>query len=132
MRSLCDYIIAACSGVILLTLVACGATPSLQLACRVDQAVVPLAAGDVATLMGGAGVAVGVAVDTLLVHPAVVALCASVGGVPAVAPPVMPAAVQTAVQVALGKAAPAIGKAATVTTDVNSLIAAGQAAAAAP
>jgi hypothetical protein len=57
------------------------AQTQLALACKVDGAVQPLAAGVVSALPVP-GAAVGVSVDNLLVHPAVVAACAQIGGTP--------------------------------------------------
>ena len=54
---------------------------TLSVACTVDGVVVPLAQPVVAT-MGPAGASVASA-DALLVHPAVVAACAAINGVPA-------------------------------------------------
>ena len=57
-------------------------TAALQVGCSVDGAVQPLAA-PVAASLGAAGTSVAT-VDTLLVHPAVVAACAQLRGTPAV------------------------------------------------
>lgn len=117
-----------------LALVGCG-TPAqvpqtLKVACAVDGAVVPLADPMVAVLVPA--VAPDVAVDTLLVHPAVVALCASLGGSPVAAAVSLLAGLETDPVVAakLAQAAPAIGQAAVVSADVATLTAAGKAAAA--
>ena len=69
-------------------LVGCALTPAqrtaaLQVGCDVDRVMQPLAAPVVASL-GAAGASVATA-DALLVHPAVVAACAQLGGKPAVA-----------------------------------------------
>src|SRR5207248_1368425 len=58
---------------------------ALVVACDVDGAVVPVAQPVVAAL--GAGGARTVSVDTILVHPAVVAACQQLGGMPAGATP---------------------------------------------
>jgi hypothetical protein len=127
----------------LLTLSACGtslttplattapaATAKLALACKVDATVQPIAAATVQALVPAATPAVDV--DTLVVHPAVVALCASVGGTPvAVAQTVVTvAASNPTVAATLTKVAPAIAKAETVANDASSLTAAAVAAAA--
>ncbi|MBW4089876.1 MAG: lipoprotein [Proteobacteria bacterium] len=57
-------------------------TAALRVGCSVDGVVQPLAASTVASL-GTAGATAATA-DTLLVHPAVVAACAQIGGTPAV------------------------------------------------
>jgi hypothetical protein len=59
---------------------------ALTVACNVDGAVVPLAQPVVATL--GPGGATAATLDTLLVHPAVVAACKTVNGTPVSATPV--------------------------------------------
>jgi hypothetical protein len=70
-------------------------TQALVVACDVDGAVVPLAQPVVATL-GPAGATVA-SVDSLLVHPAVVAACQRLGGTPAgVAPVATPVTVPDA------------------------------------
>jgi hypothetical protein len=56
-------------------------TQALAVACDVDGAVVPVAQPVVATL--GNGGAAAASVDSLLVHPAVVAACQQLGGKPA-------------------------------------------------
>ncbi len=57
------------------------ATAALQIACQVDGALQPIAAGVVSNLgVAGASAA---ASDNLLVHPAVVSACAKLGGTPA-------------------------------------------------
>jgi hypothetical protein len=56
-------------------------TQSLAVACKVDGAVVPVAQPVVATL--GAGGAAAAGMDSLLVHPAVMAACQQLGGTPA-------------------------------------------------
>lgn len=62
-------------------------TQELTVACAVDGMLVPLASPVVASLgTGGAAVA---NADNLLVHPAVVAACKSIGGTPASAKPVV-------------------------------------------
>jgi hypothetical protein len=70
-------------------------TQALAVACDVDGAVVPLAQPVAATL--GRGSATAASVDGLLLHPAVVAACRRLGGMPA---GVTPAAVPPAVPVA--------------------------------
>ena len=61
------------------------ATMALQVACQVDGAVQPIAAGVVSGLSpAGASVA---SADSLMVHPAVVAACAKLGGTPVVGTP---------------------------------------------
>lgn len=71
-------------------------TAALQVGCAVDGVVQPLAAPVVASL-GAAGTSLATA-DALLVHPAVVAACAQLGGKPAVvaASAAAPAMVTTA------------------------------------
>jgi hypothetical protein len=69
-------------------------TAALQIGCAVDGVVQPLAAPLVASL-GAAGLTAASA-DTLLVHPAVVAACATLGGTPAVVVTPAPAANPTA------------------------------------
>ena len=88
---------------LLACITACGnATPSQQaqiaqavtVACNVDGVLVPVAQPVVATLgPGGATVA---NVDTLLVHPAVVAACTALKGTPASATPASPPAAAAA------------------------------------
>ena len=56
-------------------------TQALAVACNVDGAVVPVAQPVVATL--GNGGAAAASLDSLLVHPAVVAACQQLGGKPA-------------------------------------------------
>jgi hypothetical protein len=56
----------------------------LQLACQTDAATVPIADATLATLVPAASA--GIAIDTALVHPAVVKYCASLGAVPVAAP----------------------------------------------
>ena len=71
---------------VLLGLSACaGNTPAqnLKLACAIDGAVVPIADPVLAAAVPSTAPAV--TVDVLLVHPAVVALCAAKGGVPVAA-----------------------------------------------
>ena len=90
---------------LLVWLSACGNTSPQQqarlaqavaVACDIDGAVVPLAQPVVATL--GQGGATAANVDSLLVHPAVMAACESIGGAPAgVTPMSPPAAVPAAV-----------------------------------
>jgi hypothetical protein len=60
----------------------------LTVACLVDGVLVPVAQPVVAGL-GSAG-ATAAGVDSLLVHPAVVATCSQLGGAPASAAPVSP------------------------------------------
>lgn len=62
------------------------ATQALRVACQVDGTVVPVAQPVVASL-GPTGAAIA-ATDAALVHPAVVAACASLGGVPVSTAPV--------------------------------------------
>jgi hypothetical protein len=59
---------------------------ALTVACNVDGAVVPIAQPVVATL--GPGGATAASMDTLLVHPAVVAACDTVHGTPVSVVPV--------------------------------------------
>jgi hypothetical protein len=84
---------------VLASLSACGSMPpdqqaglqqALSVACTVDGVIVPFARPVVATL-GTAG-ATAAGVDSLLVHPAVVAACQQLGGTPAIAAPVSPPA----------------------------------------
>ena len=70
-------------------------TQALAVACTVDGAVVPVAQPVVATL--GAGGANAAGADSLLVHPAVVAACARLGGTPAGVTPASAPAVFPAV-----------------------------------
>jgi hypothetical protein len=56
-------------------------TQALAVACNVDGAVVPVAQPVLATL--GNGGAAAASLDSLLVHPAVVAACQQLGGKPA-------------------------------------------------
>lgn len=65
-----------------------GSAQALAVACNVDGAVVPLAQPIVAA-MGQQGAAVA-NLDSLLVHPAVVAACQAINGTPASAAPVAP------------------------------------------
>ena len=61
------------------------ATVALQVACQVDGAVQPIAAGVVSGLSpAGATVA---SADSLMVHPAIVAACAKLGGTPVLGVP---------------------------------------------
>jgi hypothetical protein len=70
-------------------------TQALAVACNVDGAVVPLAQPVVATL--GANGATVAGVDSLLVHPVVVAACQRLGGTPVgVTPAGAPVAVPAA------------------------------------
>jgi hypothetical protein len=70
-------------------------TQALAVACNVDGAVVPVAQPVVATLGSGGAIVAGV--DSLLVHPAVVAACQRLGGTPAgVTPASAPVAVPAA------------------------------------
>ena len=63
-------------------------TQAVTVACNVDGVLVPVAQPVVANLgPGGATVA---NVDTLLVHPAIVAACSALKGTPASATPVSP------------------------------------------
>jgi hypothetical protein len=64
-----------------LVLSACGTPAQQQLACQTDKNLVPIADTTLTTLVPGAAPAV--SIDTLLVHPAVVAYCATLGGTPA-------------------------------------------------
>jgi hypothetical protein len=75
---------------LLACLSACGTVPAAQqaqvqqalaVACTVDGVLVPIAQPIVATI--GAGGAAAAGADVLLVHPAVVAACAAIDGVPA-------------------------------------------------
>jgi hypothetical protein len=84
---------------LLVCLSACGNTSpqqqaklaqALAVACDIDGAVVPLAQPVVATL--GQGGVTAANVDSLLVHPAVVAACRNIGGAPAGVTPVSPPA----------------------------------------
>jgi hypothetical protein len=59
---------------------------AFSVACDVDGVVVPIAQPIVASLGQGAATAAGV--DSLLVHPAVVAACQALNGVPAIVTPV--------------------------------------------
>lgn len=101
----------------------------LKVACAVDGAVVPLADPMIALLVPSAAPAVGV--DQLLVHPAVVATCAALGGSPVAAATELLSAVAADPKVAakLAQAAPAVAQAAVVSSDVATLTAAGKAAA---
>ena len=77
----------ACALAILVSLSACsGVQQALTVACNVDGVVVPIAQPVVATL--GSGGATAARVDSLLVHPAVLAACQQRGGMPATAAPV--------------------------------------------
>lgn len=102
----------------------------LKVACAVDGAVVPIADPMLALLVPSAAPAVGI--DQLLVHPAVVSVCAAIGGSPVAAAASLLAAVEADPTVAakLAQAAPAVAQAATVSSDVATLTAAGQKAAA--
>jgi len=75
---------------LLACLSACGTAPASQqaqiqqaltVACTADGVLVPIAQPIVATM--GTGAAAAANMDALLVHPAVVAACAAVNGVPA-------------------------------------------------
>jgi len=100
MRSTFFAAIGACGLPLVASLSACGSispaqqaqvTQALAVACNVDGAVVPVAQPVVATL-GPSGASVA-SVDSLLVHPAVVAACQRLGGTPAgVTPASVPAA----------------------------------------
>ena len=85
----------------------CAAPPTaqqqqvLRVLCQVDGAIVPVAQPVVATL--GPSGATAVALDAALVHPAVVAACAQLGGVPAGVAP----SVAAAIAPVAGVAAPA-------------------------
>ena len=61
-------------------------TQALTVACNVDGVLVPIAQPVVASL--GPGGAAAINVDSLLVHPTVVAACASIKGTPASVTPV--------------------------------------------
>ncbi len=63
-------------------------TEALTVACNVDGVLVPVAQPVVASV--GPGGAAAANVDSLLVHPAVVAACASLKGTPASVTPVGP------------------------------------------
>ena len=63
---------------------------ALTVACNVDGAIVPAAQPVVATM--GTGGAMAESIDSLLVHPAVVAACASLKGTPASVTVTAPAA----------------------------------------
>ena len=90
-------IMVAMIGASLLVLSACGLTPDQQaqlqvtirqdagVACMIDGVVQPIAAPVLAALVPTAAGAVGI--DTLAIHPAVAAFCASLGGTPAALPP---------------------------------------------
>lgn len=65
------------------------ASQALMVACNVDGVLVPIAQPVVATL--GPGGATAANVDSLLVHPVVVAACAAIKGAPASATPIGPA-----------------------------------------
>lgn len=87
--ALCVAIVAACSN--LPPDQQAKIQQALVVACNVDGVVVPIAQPIVATL--GAGGATAATLDSLLVHPAVVAACNAVNGTPAsvtvVNPPVI-------------------------------------------
>ena len=84
------FLIAAGAACLLAGCTAAGAltpqaTVALQVACQVDGAVQPIAAGVVSGLSpAGATIA---SADSLMVHPAVVAACAKIGGTPVVGTP---------------------------------------------
>ena len=59
---------------------------AFAVACNVDGVLVPITQPIVASLGQGAATAAGV--DSLLVHPAVVAACQAINGVPAIVTPV--------------------------------------------
>jgi hypothetical protein len=61
------------------------ATVAIQIACQVDGSVQPIAAGVVSSL--GPAAAAAASTDSLLVHPAIVAACKTVGGTPVVTTP---------------------------------------------
>jgi hypothetical protein len=61
-------------------------TQELIVACAVDGMLVPIAKPVVASL--GTGGAAAANADSLLVHPAVVAACNTIGGTPAMAKPI--------------------------------------------
>ncbi|HVB68001.1 MAG TPA: hypothetical protein VNE67_09120 [Acetobacteraceae bacterium] len=63
-------------------------TNLLAVACQVDAVVQPLAAAVVASLVPAGGAAV--AVDTGMIHPAIVAYCASLGGTAVAVPTPVP------------------------------------------
>ena len=98
MRSTFVAAIVACGLPLVASLSACGNVPpdqQAQVACNVDGAVVPVAQPVVATL-GPSGATVA-GMDSLLVHPAVVAACQRLGGTPAgVTPASAPVAVPAA------------------------------------
>ena len=104
MRSNFFAAFGACGLPLIAILSACGnmspaqqaqVTQALAVACNVDGAVVPVAQPVVATL-GPSGASVA-SVDSLLVHPAVVAACQRLGGTPAgVTPASAPVSVPTA------------------------------------
>ena len=84
--SLCVAIVAACSS--LPPDQQAKIQQALVVTCNVDGVVVPIAQPVVATL--GAGGATAATLDSLLVHPAVVAACNAVNGTPASATVVSP------------------------------------------
>jgi len=61
------------------------ATVAIQIACQVDGSVQPIAAGVVSSL--GPAAAAAASTDSLLVHPAIVSACKSLGGTPVVTTP---------------------------------------------
>ena len=104
MRAIILAATGACGLPLIACLSACGNLPpdqqakvtqALAVACNVDGAVVPVAQPVIATL-GPSGATV-VGMDSLLVHPAVVAACQLLGGTPAdVTPASAPVAVPAA------------------------------------
>lgn len=79
-------------GIGLAALAAC-TTAQRQLACKIDSTLHPVAADVAELLVPGATTSTIVSTDQLLVHPAVVAYCASLNGTPAVTAPVVTAPV---------------------------------------
>jgi hypothetical protein len=109
MRSTIFAAFGACGLTLIAGLSACGNAPpdqqatvtqALAVACNVDGAVVPVAQPVVATL-GHSGAAVA-GVDSLLVHPAVVAACLQIGGTPAGVTPASPPVAASAAPTASG------------------------------
>jgi hypothetical protein len=104
MRSTIITAFGVCGLSLIASVAACGNIPpnqqakvtqALAVACDVDGAVVPVAQPVVATL--GANGATVASVDSLLVHPSVVAACQRLGGSPA---GVTPASIAVAVPAA--------------------------------
>lgn len=76
-------VVAIVFGGALFGLAACGTPAQQQVACQTDAALVPIADGTLSTLVpASAGI---VSLDTLLVHPAVVNYCKTLGGTPVAA-----------------------------------------------